>query len=1225
MSDGRKVFAAAVKAPARPKPAPVPAARAASPVPAPAPAADVAGNQQMLRAHGPRPAVAVSAPTDPEEREADLAADAFVARAPLPVGFGARGVVADIRRKCSACEEPVLFRKAEGTAGGATVHALRASRGEPLAPSVRRPYEGFFGADLSAMRIHTGGTADAAARSISATAFARGDDVYFQDGRFDPATAEGERLLAHETAHVVQHARASGGEAVHRQPEEGGVLDSALALGRGLVSSVTETASEVAGSVRDAAAGLLERLAPGALAFFRGIRATIEQRVSEGFDGLFGGLAGRIRSEGFAGALSSILGELAGGAAKGIGELIAGNCAALGAGAELLLQLGIQLGRDKIESLRQDAAAIGAVFNALWDAYGKPAASALGTFAADIWKGITAQVAEWWEALAPVREVAGELWDSVVEIVTQGYADLQSFQTELFQMAVQEWERIRLEILPFMGYVKAVGVILLLLSPMGPFVVVGAAAYALYELVAYVWQTWGGPLTAQIRADLANKVLPAIMEQLHALQGGIAQAKAWFGKLAGELAAQAAALLQASGALPYLRLARALVGQLAAQLQEFAASVGVLVDEFTKAAGEFLRAAMEYLRPIAEFLRQSILVLVFGPFAILDDGVWDSVKTLAQLALGVPCLRELAEFMRLPAILEQGESFRRIVKAAWTLMQNPEPIWNALHEALTPMVAAVPGIAATAMAGVLLPTEPRHRQGVERYLQPAIDHFMAHWWEELKRLGWTLIWPFDEIGTQLPLLIERGSNAIGAVFNLEIGRAIDEFLAMLQSANAILGALWGWFAIASVLIGGMLGALGVEFTAGSSIAIGASAGWALAETVGLVLLVAMAATEGAIIERSLFDLRYSNVIIANAVEQEAANESDYKAIAGSTFSIAVLTGLLILGALAQKIASAVWSLVADIVPGRAAVSEFLNRPRGRAPAEPPVTGEPGVTGDTGTTPPVDEPAIVEEPAVVKEPAVVEEPVVAEEPAAVEEPAPADEAAPPPEEATGEPVAEESPAMADVNERLAQLEQQVFEQTREVNRLRERVRSEPRGSDARAAALDEFNAAKERLEGLTEERDGTLLERSELRAREEAAAAARTGRLPEDIAAEQASEAPPEASDSPATVGDSPTQNADVARWVERLREMGATDIRVDQIQVNGEGRVVGRNRPDLQFTLNGERYYVEWDRPSSGRGPDHAARIRANDPSAVTVRGMTVDPGYPFPAIVDRIILIIME
>ena len=66
---------------------------------------------------------------------------------------------------------------------------------------------------------------------------------------------------------------------------------------------------------------------------------------------------------------------------------------------------------------------------------------------------------------------------------------------------------------------------------------------------------------------------------------------------------------------------------------------------------------------------------------------------------------------------------------------------------------------------------------------------------------------------------------------------------------------------------------------------------------------------------------------------------------------------------------------------------------------------------------------------------------------------------------------------------------------------------------------------------------------------------------------------------------------------------GATDIRVNQQQVNAAGQRVGINRPDLQYTVNGQRYYVEYEGPANPRGPAHTTRITANDPAAiVTVR-----------------------
>jgi hypothetical protein len=61
---------------------------------------------------------------------------------------------------------------------------------------------------------------------------------------------------------------------------------------------------------------------------------------------------------------------------------------------------------------------------------------------------------------------------------------------------------------------------------------------------------------------------------------------------------------------------------------------------------------------------------------------------------------------------------------------------------------------------------------------------------------------------------------------------------------------------------------------------------------------------------------------------------------------------------------------------------------------------------------------------------------------------------------------------------------------------------------------------------------------------------------------------------------------------------GATDIRVNQQQVNALGQRVGINRPDLQYTLNGRRYYVEYEGPANPRGAAHQVRILANDPNA---------------------------
>ena len=83
------------------------------------------------------------------------------------------------------------------------------------------------------------------------------------------------------------------------------------------------------------------------------------------------------------------------------------------------------------------------------------------------------------------------------------------------------------------------------------------------------------------------------------------------------------------------------------------------------------------------------------------------------------------------------------------------------------------------------------------------------------------------------------------------------------------------------------------------------------------------------------------------------------------------------------------------------------------------------------------------------------------------------------------------------------------------------------------------------------------------------------------------------------VGASPTQNQAVQGRIADLQGQGASDLRVNQQQVDINGARVGVNRPDLQYTLNGERYYEEFDTSVSTRGPLHGARIAANDPSGI--------------------------
>ncbi len=64
--------------------------------------------------------------------------------------------------------------------------------------------ESFFNADFSDVRIHSNPESHQLNESIQAKAFTHGTDIYFNKGEYNPNTAGGSHLLAHELTHVVQ-------------------------------------------------------------------------------------------------------------------------------------------------------------------------------------------------------------------------------------------------------------------------------------------------------------------------------------------------------------------------------------------------------------------------------------------------------------------------------------------------------------------------------------------------------------------------------------------------------------------------------------------------------------------------------------------------------------------------------------------------------------------------------------------------------------------------------------------------------------------------------------------------------------------------------------------------------------------------------------------------------------------------------------------------------------
>lgn len=83
--------------------------------------------------------------------------------------------------------------------------------GASLSSALQQRMETAMGSDFGAVRVHTSPQADALNQELSARAFTTGQDIFFRQGEYQPASADGQELIAHELTHVAQQSSGAVG------------------------------------------------------------------------------------------------------------------------------------------------------------------------------------------------------------------------------------------------------------------------------------------------------------------------------------------------------------------------------------------------------------------------------------------------------------------------------------------------------------------------------------------------------------------------------------------------------------------------------------------------------------------------------------------------------------------------------------------------------------------------------------------------------------------------------------------------------------------------------------------------------------------------------------------------------------------------------------------------------------------------------------------------------
>ena len=544
---------------------------------------------------------------------------------------------------------PVVFAKGLGQrlATGADLSGQLTSnkgRGAPMPAETRGEMESAFQADFSGVRIHTDTESVQMSRRLRAQAFTHGNDIYFNQGKFNPASREGKHLVAHELTHTLQQG-ASLSRQVSRKTQQTdaagqetpavqtNLLDDALSLGGRVVSGVAQGVRRVGGAIVDAAgnvisagqrglsavgagasnlvsrganfvAGIVDRFAPGLTALLNGgLVEGIKQRIVGGVRSVVGGVLERVRSGELSAQLRETLLAVRTRVMTTAAQMAGGDCSALFQVFHALRDFAGLLFSPVLNRARGLLDQGGAFVLNLWNQFGAPAFQAIQAFAGSAWQWIQAKASWIWESTAPIRSGFAEVWAWIKTQLGIARDSAAGVLETLRQAAVDVWDSIKGELTPFLGPLSTVGTALVLMSPLGPVMMLYKGAPALWSALRWVWDnltSWRAFLDA--KEMIVNEIIPALRSGFSWLSGALSAAKQWMGEQFAALSAAFNDVLNALRASPLFQSISGIFATIKQQFDILVGAIRVALSPILTTIGTMISIVWRCLRPVVEFL-----------------------------------------------------------------------------------------------------------------------------------------------------------------------------------------------------------------------------------------------------------------------------------------------------------------------------------------------------------------------------------------------------------------------------------------------------------------------------------------------------------------------------------------------------------------------------------------------------------------------------------------------
>lgn len=583
----------------------------------------------------------------------------------------------------------------------------------PIAPLLRRQIEAATGADLRAVRVHTGPAAERAAASVQARAFAQGSHIFLGRGqRVDDAP-----LVAHEAAHTIQQSAAMN--AAHAQGPPGAVAGVQLTrappgrvqripilsdIGEAIVDvgeAVYETGSTAVGVAADLVTGdfwgAVRRLAPSVADTLqeisdKGLWEFLKEKIGGVVDTLFGGLRQ-------VGDFFGSLGDWVAGMVGTIRDIVAGLAgrgkeALFGALRNLRAFLGEAAGQ-VWDSLAAFFRPVGDFFSRVANFFTGPVLGFLEELGGEVWRTIKSWAGRLWDALAPVREVISSAWDFVLDLLGirggSGGGEGGGILGWIQEKAGEVWDWIKGLTAPVVTGVQTALRWLGNLAPLEAIQTLRDRVLGWVDSATQMADRMEEPDgVADHREVLRDVILPGILGAIQALRGGLSAAGNWVRGTVGGLAESVAGFFDTLAGNEYLSFASGALEW----LREGAARLGLWATEGIGAlfglADAALAALARWVEPVLNLVRQVIATLfnllsrlpdlVLGPiWRLIPEWIREPVKNflINQVLRRIPVFSQLLE---IPNLVDRALAVARrvllqvfldgdLLGAAWTFFR----------------------------------------------------------------------------------------------------------------------------------------------------------------------------------------------------------------------------------------------------------------------------------------------------------------------------------------------------------------------------------------------------------------------------------------------------------------------------------------------------------------------------------------------------------------------------